>query len=145
MKTIDLFFDCSQKQALKKYISEMHEEGKKPFKCDICDQSFFKRAICQNTLLLSMILTNHSSVIFVTKFFCKEQFKETYCWYSWKEEKMWMSFCSQKISLNKNLRKHSSEVHEGRAVWLNALFQFKMLRNHSNVTFVTTVFPKRVI
>ena len=82
MKTIDLFFDCSQKQALKKYISEMHEEGKKPFKCDICDQSFFKRAIYQNTLLLSMILTSHSSVIFVTKFFCKEQFKETYCWCS---------------------------------------------------------------
>ena len=82
MKTIDLFFDYSQKQALKKYIFEMHEEGKKPFKCDICDQSFFKLAICQNTLLLSMILTNHSSVIFVTKFFCKEQFKETYCWCS---------------------------------------------------------------
>ena len=104
MKTIDLFFDCSQKQALKKYISEMHEEGKKPFKCDICDQSFFKRAICQNTLLLSMILTNHSSVIFVTKFFCKEQFKETYCWCSWKEEKIWMSLCNQNISLKKPLK-----------------------------------------
>ena len=39
MKTVDLFFDCSQKQALKKHISEIHEEGKKPFKCDICDQS----------------------------------------------------------------------------------------------------------
>ena len=33
-----MFFD-SQKQALKKHISEIHEEGKKPFKCDICDQS----------------------------------------------------------------------------------------------------------
>ena len=39
LKTVDLFFDCSQKQALKKHISEIHEEGKKPFKCDICDQS----------------------------------------------------------------------------------------------------------
>ena len=43
MKTIDLFFDCSQKQALKKHISEIHEEGKKPFKCDICDQSFSQK------------------------------------------------------------------------------------------------------
>ena len=39
MKTVDLFFDCSQKQALKKHISEIHEEGKKPSKCYICDQS----------------------------------------------------------------------------------------------------------
>ena len=75
---------------------------------------FLKRAICQNTLLLSTILTTHSNVIFVTKFFCKDQFKETYCWYSWKEEKMWMSLWNQKISLKKNLRKHSSEVHEGK-------------------------------
>ena len=39
MKTVDLYFDCSLKQALKKHISEIHEEGKKPFKCDICDQN----------------------------------------------------------------------------------------------------------
>ena len=43
----------------------------------------------------------------------------------------------------KKLRKHSSEVHEGRTVWLNTLLQFTMLRNHSNVTFVTPVFTKR--
>ena len=43
MKTIDLFFDCSQKQALKKHIFKKHEEGKKPFKCDICDQSFSQK------------------------------------------------------------------------------------------------------
>ena len=73
---------------------------------------FLKKAICQNTLLLSTILTNRSNVIFVTKFFCKEQFKETYCWWSWKEEKIWMPLCNQKISLQKNLRKHSSEIHE---------------------------------
>ena len=98
-----------------------------------------------------------------------------------------MSLCNQKISLQKNLRKHSSEIHEvkkplkcdicdhcfsqngslkihmlpvhdenktfkcelvitallTRAVWLNTLLQFTMLRNHSNVTFVTPVFTKR--
>ena len=95
--------------------------------------------------------------------------------------------CNQKISLQKNLRKHSSEIHEvkkplkcdicdhcfsqngslkiqmlpvhdenktfkcelvitallTRAVRLNTLLQFPMLRNHSNVTFVTPVFTKR--
>ena len=56
---------------------------------------------------------------------------------------MWMSLCNQNISPKKNLRKHSSEVHEGRSVWLNTLLQFTMLRNHSNVTFVTPVFTKR--
>ena len=35
------------------------------------------------------------------------------------------------------------ESHEGRTVWLNTLLQFTMLRNHSNVTFVTPVFTKR--
>ena len=35
-------------------------------------------------------------------------------WCSWKEEKIWMFLCNQKISLKKNLRKHSSEVHEGK-------------------------------
>ena len=92
-----------------------------------------------------------------------------------------MSLCNQKISLQKNLRKHSSEIHEvkkplkcdicdhclkihmlpvrdenktfkcelvitallTRAVRLNTLLQFTMLRNHSNVTFVTPVFTKR--
>ena len=37
----------------------------------------------------------------------------------------------------KKLRKHSSEVHEGRTVWLNTLLQFTTLRNHSNVTVFT--------
>ena len=36
---------------------------------------FLKRAICQNTLLLSMILTNHSNVIAVTKFSVKSNLK----------------------------------------------------------------------
>ena len=119
---------------------------------------FLKKAICQNTLLLSTILTNCSNVIFVTKFFCKEQFKETYCWWSWKEEKIWMPLCNQKISLQKNLRKHSSEIHENRTyMWTRDYSSYKgsstkhiasvhnAKRNHSNVTFVTTVFPKRVI
>ena len=107
-----------------------------------------KRAICQNTLLLSTILTNRSNVIFVTKFFCKEQFKETYCWCSWKEEKNWMSLCNQKISLQKNLRKHSSEIHEVKkplkcdicdhcflkmAVWKYTCYQSMMKIKHSNV------------
>ena len=98
-----------------------------------------------------------------------------------------MPLCNQKISLQKNLRKHSSEIHEvkkplkcdicdycfcqngslkihmlpvhdenktfkcelvitallTRAVQLNTLLQFTMLKNHSNVTFVTPVFTKR--
>ena len=96
--------------------------------------------------------------------------------------KIWMSLCNQNISLQKSLRKHSSEIHEvkkplkcdicdhclkihmlpvrdenktfkcelvitallKRAVWLNSTqLQFTMLRNHSNVTFVTPVFTKR--
>ena len=43
LKAVDLFFDCSIKQALSKHISEIHEEGKKLFKCDICDQSFSQK------------------------------------------------------------------------------------------------------
>ena len=124
-------------------------------------------------------------MIFVTKIFCKEQFKETYYWWSWKEEKFWIPLSNQKISLQKNLRKHSSEIHEvslkcdicdhcfsqngclkihklpvhdenktfkcelvitallKRTVRLSSTqLQFTMLRNHSNVTFLTTVVLK---
>ena len=57
------------------------------------------------------------------------------------------------------MKEHISEIHEEgknpsnltfvitalltRAVRLNTLLQFTMLRNHSNVTFVTPVFTKR--
>jgi uncharacterized Zn-finger protein len=77
-----LFFDCSQKQALKKHIFEKHEEGKKPFKCDICDQSF-----SQKSNLKRHIVGIH------------ERKKKCECLYA-----------------TKKLRKHRSEVHEGRTV-----------------------------
>ena len=51
-------------------------------------------------------------MIFVTKISCKEQFKETCFWWFWKEEKFWIPLSNQKISLQKNLRMHSSEIHQ---------------------------------
>ena len=87
---------------------------------------FLERAICQNKLLLSMILTNHSNVIFVSKFFSREQFKETYVCDHERKKKIWMSLCNQKISPQKNLRKHISEIHENRTfMWTRDYSSYK--------------------
>ena len=86
---------------MKEHISEIHEEGKKPFKCDICDQSFTQKSISKRH-----IENTHDE---------NKTFK-----------------CELVITALLT-----------RAVWLNTLLQFTMLRNHSNVTFVTPVFTKR--
>ena len=85
---------------MKEHISEIHEEGKKPFKCDICDHCF-----SQNGSLKIHMLPVHDE---------KKPFK-----------------CELVITALLT-----------RAVRLNTLLQFTMLRNHSNVTFVTPVFTK---
>ena len=118
LKTVDLFFDCSQKQALKKHISEIHEEGKKLFKCDICDQSFsqkftiLKYGFCKKLTLVQMNLWP------VEHFFSADPAKK------------WGKKCST------GQRYICTEVTS---------YKIHILTNHSNVIFVTTIFLKRPI
>jgi hypothetical protein len=77
---------------------------------------FLKRAIWQNTLLLSRILTNHSNVIFVTTLVVLQK--------GWSEKKHWLVrfmkvrnlshviyLCNQSYSQKENLRRHISAIH----------------------------------
>ena len=90
LKTVNLFFDCSQKQALKKHIYKIHEEqGKKAFKCDICDQSFSQKGN----------LTKHTASVHDSK----KSFK--------------CDICDHNFSEKANLKIHIAEIHEGEKIF----------------------------
>ena len=86
LKTVYLFFDCSQKQALNKHISEIREEGKKLFKCDICDQSFSQKGN----------LTKHTASV-------HDSNKSFKC-----------GICDHNFCQKANLKIHVAEIHEGK-------------------------------
>jgi hypothetical protein len=144
LKTVDLFFDCSQKQALKKHISEIHEEGKKLFKCDICDQSFsqkftiLKYGFCKKLTLVQMNLWP------VEHFFSADPAKK---WgkkvFNWSEVHLyWSNFlqnpysnksfkcdiCDHNFSQKANLKIHIAEIYE--------------VKKYLSVIYASTVVPK---
>ena len=97
-------------------------------------------SLCNQNISLKKILRKHSSEIHEVK-------KPLKC-----------DICDHCFSQNGSLKIHILPVHDEnktfkcelvitalltRAVWLNTLLQFTMLRNHSNVTFVIPFFTKR--
>ena len=124
-----LWPNFSVKSNSKRHIVGDHERKKKIW-----------MSFCNQKISLQKNLRMHSSEIHQVK-------KPLKC-----------DICDHCFSQNGSLKIHMLPVHDEnktfkcelvitalltRAVWLNTLLQFTMLRNHSNVTFVIPFFTKR--